>query len=100
MILNTEQDFLKEVKRITGNRGVNVVYDSVVHDTFDRSLTPLGTLATPASQAASPRRRCSAWPLPARSTSASVAPSGWRRPWRRTSRSAGRQTIRELVLIP
>jgi NADPH2:quinone reductase len=49
VILYTKQDFLEEVKRITGGRGVNVVYDSVGKDTFDRSLdslAPLGTLVS------------------------------------------------------
>ena len=49
VILYTEQDFLEEVKRITGGRGVNVVYDSVGKDTFDRSLeslAPLGYLVS------------------------------------------------------
>ena len=49
VILYTEQDFLEEVKRITGGRGVNVVYDSVGKDTFDRSLeslAPLGCLVS------------------------------------------------------
>ena len=49
VILYTEQDFLAEVKRITGGRGVHVVYDSVGKDTFDRSLeslTPLGYLVS------------------------------------------------------
>ena len=49
VILYTEQDFLEEVKRITGGRGVNVVYDSVGKDTFDRSLdslAPLGMLVS------------------------------------------------------
>ena len=49
VILYTEQDFLEEVKRITGGRGVNVVYDSVGKDTFDRSLeslAPLGNLVS------------------------------------------------------
>ena len=36
-----EQDFLAEVKRITGGKGVNVVYDSVGKDTFDKSLDSL-----------------------------------------------------------
>jgi NADPH:quinone reductase len=44
VILYTEQDFLEEVKRITGGRGVNVVYDSVGKDTFDRSLESLAPL--------------------------------------------------------
>ena len=49
VILYTEQDFLAEVKRITGGLGVNVVYDSVGRDTFDRSLeslAPLGMLVS------------------------------------------------------
>lgn len=47
VILYTEQDFLAEVKQITGGAGVDVVYDSVGKDTFDRSLeclAPLGML--------------------------------------------------------
>ena len=35
------QDFEQEVKRLTGGRGVDVVYDSVGKDTFDRSLNCL-----------------------------------------------------------
>ncbi len=35
------QDFAAEAKRITGGAGVNVVYDSVGRDTFDRSLDSL-----------------------------------------------------------
>ena len=49
VILYTRQDFLEEVKRITGGVGVNVVYDSVGKDTFDRSLeclAPLGMLVS------------------------------------------------------
>jgi NADPH:quinone reductase len=49
MVLYTQQDFLVEVKRITGGQGVNVVYDSVGKDTFDRSLdslAPLGYLVS------------------------------------------------------
>ena len=45
VILYSEKDFEPEVKRITEGRGVNVVYDSVGKDTFDRSidcLQPLG----------------------------------------------------------
>jgi NADPH2:quinone reductase len=37
-ILYTRQDFLAEVKRLTGGKGVQVVYDSVAKDTFDKSL--------------------------------------------------------------
>ena len=34
----TRQDFAAEIKRLTNGRGVDVVYDSVGKDTFDRSL--------------------------------------------------------------
>jgi len=47
-ILYTQQDFQAEVKRLTGGRGVDVVYDSVGRDTFDKSLNslrPRGTMA-------------------------------------------------------
>jgi NADPH2:quinone reductase len=47
-ILYTQQDFEAEVKRLTGGRGVDVVYDSVGKTTFDKSLNslrPRGTLA-------------------------------------------------------
>ena len=49
VILYTEYDFLEEVRRFTGGRGVNVAYDSVGKDTFDRSLeslAPLGMLVS------------------------------------------------------
>ncbi len=45
----SSQDFVAEVKRITGGRGVKVVYDSVGKDTFDRSLEclrPFGLMAS------------------------------------------------------
>lgn len=48
VIVYSEQDFEVEVKRLTGGRGVDVVYDSVGKDTFDRSLNclrPRGLLA-------------------------------------------------------
>jgi NADPH2:quinone reductase len=48
VILYTEQDFEVEVKRFTGNKGVDVVYDSVGKTTFDKSLNclrPRGMLA-------------------------------------------------------
>jgi NADPH2:quinone reductase len=48
VILYTEQDFETEVKRLTGGRGVDVVYDSVGKTTFDSSLNclrPRGLLA-------------------------------------------------------
>ena len=38
----TKQDFEKEVMRITGGAGVNVVYDSVGKTTFDQSLNCVG----------------------------------------------------------
>jgi NADPH2:quinone reductase len=47
-IIYTEQDFETEVKRLTGGRGVDVVYDSVGRTTFDKSLKvirPRGMLA-------------------------------------------------------
>jgi NADPH2:quinone reductase len=47
-IIYSEQDFEQEVKRLTGGRGVDVVYDSVGATTFDKSLKvlrPRGTLA-------------------------------------------------------
>ncbi len=40
-ILYTQQDFEAEVKRLTGGRGVDVVYDSVGKTTFDKSLNSL-----------------------------------------------------------
>jgi NADPH2:quinone reductase len=47
-ILYTEQDFVTEVKRLTGGKGVDVVYDSVGKTTFDGSLNclrPRGLMA-------------------------------------------------------
>ena len=49
VILYTQQDFEAETKRITGGRGVQVVYDSVGKTTFDKSmncLAPRGYLVT------------------------------------------------------
>jgi len=40
-ILYTEQDFEAETKRLTGGRGVDVVYDSVGKTTFEKSLNCL-----------------------------------------------------------
>jgi NADPH2:quinone reductase len=43
-----EQDFAEEIKKLTDGRGVDVVYDSVGKDTFDKSLSclrPRGMLA-------------------------------------------------------
>ena len=48
VILYTEQDFEEEVKRLTGGKGVDVVYDSVGKTTFAGSLNclrPRGLLA-------------------------------------------------------
>ena len=48
MILYTVQDFATETRRLTGNRGVEVVYDSVGRTTFGQSLdclAPRGLLA-------------------------------------------------------
>jgi NADPH2:quinone reductase len=47
-IVYTTQDFETEVKRLSGGRGVDVVYDSIGKTTFDKSLNclrPRGTLA-------------------------------------------------------
>lgn len=41
VILYSTQDFEPEVKRMTGGKGVQVVYDSVGRDTFDKSLNCL-----------------------------------------------------------
>ena len=41
VILYTQTDFETETKRLTGGRGVHVVYDSVGKDTFDKSLNVL-----------------------------------------------------------
>lgn len=41
VIRYTEQDFEAEVQAITGGRGVDVVYDSVGHTTFDKGLRVL-----------------------------------------------------------
>lgn len=38
VILYTQQDFVAEVKRLTGGKGVDVVFDSVGKTTFDGSL--------------------------------------------------------------
>lgn len=49
MVLYTKTDFVEEVKRITGSKGVNVVYDSVGSTTFHKSLDclrPRGMLAS------------------------------------------------------
>ncbi len=49
LILYTEQDFEVEVKRLTENRGVDVVYDSVGATTFHKSIKcirPRGMMVT------------------------------------------------------
>jgi NADPH:quinone reductase len=46
-ILYTKQDFVAEVKRLTGGKGVQVVYDAVGKDTFDKGfdcLSPRGMM--------------------------------------------------------
>ena len=48
VILYTQQDFVAEVKRLTGGKGVDVIYDSVGKTTFEGSLNclrPRGLLA-------------------------------------------------------
>jgi NADPH2:quinone reductase len=43
----SEKDFAAEVRKLTGGKGVNVVYDSVGKDTYEKSLdslAPLGAL--------------------------------------------------------
>jgi NADPH:quinone reductase len=47
VIISSRADIAKEARRITGNRGVNVVYDGVGKDTFEAnldSLAPAGYL--------------------------------------------------------
>ncbi len=47
VIVTTAHEFETEVKRLTDGAGVNVVYDSVGKDTFERSLNclaPLGAM--------------------------------------------------------
>src|ERR1700731_2701040 len=41
VIISKQADIAKEARRITGGRGVNVVYDGVGKDTFDASLNSL-----------------------------------------------------------
>jgi NADPH2:quinone reductase len=41
VIVSKQSDIAKEARRITGGRGVNVVYDGVGKDTFDASLDSL-----------------------------------------------------------
>lgn len=46
VILYSEQDFEKEVKRLTDGEGVNVVYDSVGKSTFEKSIDCLSRFGT------------------------------------------------------
>jgi NADPH2:quinone reductase len=41
VILYTEQDFAAEARRLTGGKGVDVVYDSVGASTFEKSIDSL-----------------------------------------------------------
>ena len=41
VVLYTRKDFAEETKRLTGGAGVDVVYDSVGKDTFEKGLTVL-----------------------------------------------------------
>jgi NADPH2:quinone reductase len=43
VILYTRQDFEAEVKRLTGGKGLQVVYDSVGRDTFEKGFNCLAT---------------------------------------------------------
>jgi NADPH:quinone reductase len=76
VIVLREQDFEAEIKRITNGRGVDVVYDSIGADTFEKSLNvlrPLGMMVSLAlarraalchrwTSANSPRRAPCSWP--------------------------------------
>jgi NADPH2:quinone reductase len=44
VVVTPEQDFQAEARRLTGGRGVNVVYDSVGKATFEKSLDSLAPL--------------------------------------------------------
>ena len=46
VIFYTEQDFAAEARRLTGGRGVDVVYDGVGKTTFDKSLDSLRVRGT------------------------------------------------------
>ena len=49
VIVYTQQDFEAEVKKLTDGKGVDVVYDSVGKDTWEKSLdclSPLGLMAS------------------------------------------------------
>ena len=72
VILYTKQDFEAEVKRLTGGKGVQVVYDSVGKTTFDKGLNCLaprgmmvlygqssGPIGRSIRRSSTPRARCS-----------------------------------------
>ena len=61
VVIYTQQDFLTEVKRITGGVGVQVAYDSVGKDTFDKSLDSLAPLGTMVSLRPVERFSCRRW---------------------------------------
>jgi NADPH:quinone reductase len=42
-IITTQEDFVAQVKQITGGRGANIVYDGIGKDTLARSLEALAT---------------------------------------------------------
>lgn len=44
VVISVDQDFESETKRLTDNKGVNVVYDFVGKDTFDKSINTLAPL--------------------------------------------------------
>jgi NADPH2:quinone reductase len=94
-------DFAPEAKRLTGGRGVDVVYDSVGRSTFDGSLAslrPRGLLVlfgqassrtTPlrARSSSCARARCSARSRAKRCACASATAFRWRRPRMHIARS-------------
>lgn len=64
-ILYTQQDFEREVRRLTHGKGVNVVYDSIGKDTFEKSLNCLAVRGTLVlfSQASGPVPAFNPWVL-------------------------------------
>jgi NADPH2:quinone reductase len=72
VILYSEQDFEAEIKRLTGGKGVDVVYDSVGRTTFDKSLDclrPRGLLPPSTSSISAARAPCLLPGPPCRTTS-------------------------------
>jgi NADPH2:quinone reductase len=70
VIIYTREDFEADVKRLTDGRGVDVVYDSVGKDTFDRAVAAVRPAAcwpvrvssgpvAPFDRPLEPRARCS-----------------------------------------